>query len=538
MKRLRLVHDNTMPTLFDFSEETPADPVAEQPAAPVFNVSVAPQPAAAPEPKKPTIFDTTLEKITALAGNADLTGVLNLLGNYECLRLVEGYERTEYYPTGTLRIFRERAKTYVNGWVRNTHLLPDHLVHEITVTSDRYNANAKNGRINLAAMDDEGNIRVLPIDVTLETGNENVVCTGISVKGWQPQKKYIPDQKYVQNEDEIRAILAEAKPWIIQWIDENSYDIFRYLGAPWMETLCKAGYRFALNFMGNGTRNDSTYIEYINRLTQPGTKPKTIFKTEKFVYVTLKDECDLMVWDIYRRIVKNGRLNQDTIRQAYDKHYRNKELERIGSILKATWDGRPVFTWNSLMNYLGRLETYEGFHKNTDYALELLADTLKMWHQLGMAPRIDSDSLDREHRVASVLCRQKRDEEEARKMAEQRERVKDKLPRLEYHEDVYFIRPIFDYDELIDEATQQNNCLACYADRIARNETFILQMRETHHPEKSLISIELSPDMKYIRQKYLAHNQPIRSRSQSEFIDRWFRQLHAKAEPAAAAAAA
>jgi len=52
-------------------------------------------------------------------------------------------------------------------------------------------------------------------------------------------------------------------------------------------------------------------------------------------------------------------------------------------------------------------------------------------------------------------------------------------------------------------------------------------MRETAHPEKSLVTIELSPDCKTIRQKYLAHNQQIRNKSMTEFIERWYRQLKA-----------
>ena len=45
--------------------------------------------------------------------------------------------------------------------------------------------------------------------------------------------------------------------------------------------------------------------------------------------------------------------------------------------------------------------------------------------------------------------------------------------------------------------------------------------------DKSLVTIELSPDCKTIRQKFLAHNQVIRNKAINDFIDRWHRQLNA-----------
>ena len=97
---------------------------------------------------------------------------------------------------------------------------------------------------------------------------------------------------------------------------------------------------------------------------------------------------------------------------------------------------------------------------------------------------------------------------------------------IDYHENVYFVRPITEYDDLLDEAAQQHNCVASYADRIAKRQSRIFTMRETAHPEKSLMTIELSPDCRTVRQKYLAYNHPVHNRSMTEFIDRWMKQLN------------
>lgn len=73
--------------------------------------------------------------------------------------------------------------------------------------------------------------------------------------------------------------------------------------------------------------------------------------------------------------------------------------------------------------------------------------------------------------------------------------------------------------------------MASYADRIASGQTIILTMRETRTPNRSLITVELSPDCKTIRQKFLAGNQAIRNKAMTEFLERWHRQVkHALAE--------
>ena len=122
----------------------------------------------------------------------------------------------------------------------------------------------------------------------------------------------------------------------------------------------------------------------------------------------------------------------------------------------------------------------------------------------------------------------------------------EKMKKYDYTEGVYFVRGIRSHDDLLDEANQQHNCVAAYGSRIANGSSYIYVLREVAKPDKSLITIELSPDGRNIRQKYLeaeiwimavepspygrniiqkylAYNQPVRNRSQSEFIDRWMK---------------
>ncbi|WP_080678410.1 PcfJ domain-containing protein [Ruminococcus albus] len=80
-------------------------------------------------------------------------------------------------------------------------------------------------------------------------------------------------------------------------------------------------------------------------------------------------------------------------------------------------------------------------------------------------------------------------------------------------------------DDLLDEATQQHNCVASYAQSIAEGRSLIYVMREKKAPEKSLITIELTPKTHKIRQKLLAYNCPIRNKAQTEFIERWHKHV-------------
>ena len=100
------------------------------------------------------------------------------------------------------------------------------------------------------------------------------------------------------------------------------------------------------------------------------------------------------------------------------------------------------------------------------------------------------------------------------------------LTKYNYEEEVYFIRAIKGQDDLIDEASQQHNCVASYTHRIIKGESLIYVMREKSLPNKSLITVELSPNGLTIRQKYKAYNKPINNKSQTEFLERWLKYCH------------
>ena len=341
------------------------------------------------------------------------------------------------------------------------------------------------------------------------------------VTDWKKRDKYV--RCYIINLCDTQRILEKTNPYGYRlWRENPSYKPEMLLIYPYLEQLAKAKYSFAHDVLYRGFADDKE-IAYFNRLCKKGNSLKDIFKTDKVVYETLKTT-RLENWDVYRRLYRKGTVSKDTFVQVYNAHYSNKVLEQINSVLSKTYEDKPVFTFDTLQNYLIRLDMYEAI--GTEEALMLLSDYLNMCNMLGIRPKTDGDSLKREHDVIARTCRQKRNE----KMAEKMNASCEYLIKYNYAEEEFFIRGIKDYDDLIDEASQQHNCVASYAQRIIDRQSLIFTMRYTSSPNRSLVTVELSPDGRTIRQKYLAYNRPIHDRKISEFLERWLDRIKVFAE--------
>ena len=96
-----------------------------------------------------------------------------------------------------------------------------------------------------------------------------------------------------------------------------------------------------------------------NRLCHPGRNPKEIFKTDKSLYSILKDEEDIRLWDIYRKMYRAGKVGKDTIAYAYENRISERQLNQMNELLSKRYKGKPVFTWESLQNYMHRLEMFQ-----------------------------------------------------------------------------------------------------------------------------------------------------------------------------------
>lgn len=82
----------------------------------------------------------------------------------------------------------------------------------------------------------------------------------------------------------------------------------------------------------------------------------------------------------------------------------------------------------------------------------------------------------------------------------------------------YIIFPAKNMDSLIDEASQQNNCVRTYAERIANGECDIYFMRLVNDKEHSLVTVEVK-DNKVVQKR--TKNNQITTKSQDKFLQLW-----------------
>ena len=240
----------------------------------------------------------------------------------------------------------------------------------------------------------------------------------------------------------------------------------------------------------------------------------------------MKDISDINLWNSCRKLNKKGLLDAESIRFLKEGNYAEKDILKIYSIVTKGDNGKFYFTVPSLIRYLRKVDMYEAIE--TSEALMLLEDYIRCCHALSVKPHFDSDSLKREHDVMARNARTKIEQDRKDRLNRKMQPACEELHKYDYKEDIFFVRAIDSFDDLLDEATQQANCVACYADSIAKRTSKIFVMRETAHPDKSLITIELSPN-DTLRQKYMSHNRPIRNKAHSDFIDRWMKHVHAVA---------
>lgn len=200
---------------------------------------------------------------------------------------------------------------------------------------------------------------------------------------------------------------------------------------------------------------------------------------------------------------------------------------KIRSILSHAYRGKPVISFKKLVSYLDRLDLNEAI-TNTE-AFDLLSDYLDTCEKLDMPPKLDSDSLMREHNVADRLWLQVKDEKENELL----EWVCGENAKLNYKEKEFFVRSIKDHNDLLDEAKQQHNCVASYSDKIIERRSRIYVLRKTEEPDKSLVTLEIDPRTMKVGQCYLAFNNPVKDGAIWDFIKRWdSKKIHPNRETA------
>ena len=93
-----------------------------------------------------------------------------------------------------------------------------------------------------------------------------------------------------------------------------------------------------------------------------------------------------------------------------------------------------------------------------------------------------------------------------------------KIIKNQYENKKFIIYPPSSIEELVDESSQQDNCVRTYAERFAMGECDIYFMRLLSEPKKSLVTVEVK-DNKVVQQR-IKHNADT-TKVQKNFLRKW-----------------
>ena len=197
----------------------------------------------------------------------------------------------------------------------------------------------------------------------------------------------------LQDDKEILERIRSNNPYAYKYVCDCGVNPAVYCMVPQIEQLEKMEVGFVSRFAHTPRSfHEARYVsksevDAFNRLVQRGTDPKTILKVPKSVYTGMINEQNIMAWDTMRKMVKKGKISEGAVR--WMTGYTGKELDLFNSVLNRTYRGKPVFSAESLTNYLGKIDMFEAIGR--EEGLQLLLDYLRGCEVLDVKPRIDSD---------------------------------------------------------------------------------------------------------------------------------------------------
>lgn len=313
-----------------------------------------------------------------------------------------------------------------------------------------------------------------------------------------------------------------------------------YQENPQIETLFKANSwfrRMIFDWIENPDNNDKYRKAFAKK-----NNINDITGMPNWLWTRLCDEqTTIGEWDFYRIYnkqlatekgtinIKKGHLVYDGIDEAFyeDLQAFNGDintLKKVKSIVKNAKDanGKAFFTMKSMLNYLERVDMYQAIPRYE--SIKILSDYLGMCKQMDVVPRVDSDSLKREHDVMArnhnTWMKMKRAEFDKEKGGLFKE-VSKKLQKYEFEDDTYTAIVPKEIKDLINEGCNNHNCVGSYVDNFAKGKSNVFFIRKKDNLEKSYITIELTSSCENYKQAYLGSNQRITNHDDWEFIDKW-----------------
>lgn len=292
-----------------------------------------------------------------------------------------------------------------------------------------------------------------------------------------------------------------------------------YIKYPQIEKMIKTGFKkMVISWTMNPTQ---LYL----RNFKNGNNMNEITKLPKYAWQLLINEgiADVNMWNEYRVWIQKDDLSKDQLSTILNLNIRDTStIKSIRTILNAEFDGKKLYTLDSLLNYLSRVDMYQAIGVND--ALTILRDYIKMSLECSVKPITDSNSLKREHDVImrqhNIYLRDKREEFQNACGELFKERGKE-LSKYEYEQNELIVVAPKEVHDLIVEGNQNHNCVGSYIERFAKGTSNIFFIRKKESPEDSYITIEVNSDFTKIKQAFYSSNREITKESDWVFINKW-----------------
>lgn len=371
------------------------------------------------------------------------------------------------------------------------------------------------------------------ITINRQRGIDKVTIGPDCLSGWRKLAagRVLPSNEswFVQPEEEIIDVIDTINPYLADFAREGVFKPQLLLQCPSLEILYKAGYKFVEEYRDCQLATQLHYADCI--INFHGTSPKNIFKGNKVIWQNCKEvKHAAIIQRLNIALCMQNKFSDSEILHFLNHFKASGNLEdfigdfdTLARVLAYEWNGRRCFSIEELMRYLDRVDLNEAI--SSFEAIRLIDDWVRMSIAIGVKPKLDKDSLKREHDVTARIYRIKMEKQKSQMLNSQMVPVCKKLEKYNFQDSKYIIRSIKDYDDLLDEARQQSNCVASYGDRIIKGQSLIFVMRFLGKPDESYITIELTPDRQTIRQKYLSHNRRVTSEADLAFINRWHQRV-------------
>ena len=313
-----------------------------------------------------------------------------------------------------------------------------------------------------------------------------------------------------------------ANYYLAQYMDE-------YLHSPQIELVIKVCPNIVESFLKN---RDKIRISKFGKCFKDGRNMKEVTGMPDWLWKLLGENLrSIDSWDTFRiwylQSVKEGKpLTKEFAEHFFDfiGDCPNKVIiDKFRKIIKnaKTNDGKQLFTIESLISYLERIDMYQAIP--TYEGLDILTDYIRMCKDMGIEPLTNSNSLKREHDVtARTYCEWKNEHIHEEEVEGFKKRYKE-LSKYTYEDDNLVVVIPKEPMDMVNEGKNNRNCVGSYTNMHANGRATIFFIRMKSKPEKSYITIQLDRKCEEVRQAYYGCNRAIDKQSDLDFIQNWLK---------------